>query len=170
MVRINVLFYITPFTETHRCKMWSNLCRQLGHFDLNFSQQTACLDRQSKSRHLKSLSLIGKLVQLSATFQQEDLVTGLNHNDGSLPFHGWTNGYLPLETIEKSSCPMVAGLQNHWKTIGTTPKTIKNPLVPMVCQTKNHWYQWFSDQKPLKKHWYQWWFPNSSFIGKSLLI
>ena len=45
--------------------------------------------------------------------------THLDNDDGSLLFHRWTNGYLPLETIEKPSCPMVAGLQNHWKTIDT---------------------------------------------------
>ena len=37
----------------------------------------------------------------------------LDHGDGLLPFHRWSNGYLPLETIEKPSLPMVAGLQNH---------------------------------------------------------
>ena len=45
----------------------------------------------------------------------------LDHDDGSLPFHRWTNGYLPLETIEKPSCPKVAG-----------PKTIAKPLNTMV--------------------------------------
>ena len=51
------------------------------------------------------------------------------------------------------SCPMVVGLQNHQKTIGTNGCWTKNhwkiistnslqdqkPSVPMVCQTKNHW-------------------------------
>ena len=40
-------------------------------------------------------------------------LSGLDHGDGLLPFHRWSNGYLPLETIEKPSLPMVAGLQNH---------------------------------------------------------
>ena len=62
----------------------------------------------------------------------------LDHNDGSLPIHRWTNGWLPLETIEKPSGPMVAGLQNHRKSIGTKIKTIVKPLLPMVCQTQNH--------------------------------
>ena len=48
----------------------------------------------------------------------------LDHGDGSLPFHRWTNGQLPLETIEKPSSLM--------------KKTIEKPLVPMVCQTQNH--------------------------------
>ena len=50
---------------------------------------------------------------------------------------------------------MVAGLQNHWKTIGTNGFWTKN-------HWKNHWYQWFLDQKPLKTHWYQWfWRPKT---------
>ena len=62
----------------------------------------------------------------------------VDHNDGSLPFHRWTNGQLPLETIEKPSGPMVAELQNHRKTIGIKTKTIVKPLLPMVCKAKNH--------------------------------
>ena len=54
----------------------------------------------------------------------------VDHSDGSLPFHRWTNGQLPLETIEKPSCPMVAELQKHQ-------------------------HQWLLDQKPLQNHWYQ---------------
>jgi len=50
---------------------------------------------------------------------------------------------------------MVAGLQNHWKTIGTNGFWDQKTL-------KNHWYQWFLDQKPLKNYWYQWfWRPKT---------
>ena len=80
----------------------------------------------------------------------------VDHSDGSLPFHRWTNGQLPLETIEKPSSLMEKPLKNHWYQWFARPKTIEKPSSLMEKPLKNHWYQWLARPKPLKNHRYQW--------------
>ena len=91
----------------------------------------------------------------------------VDHSDGSLPFHRWTNGQLPLETIEKPSSLMEKPLKNHRYQWFARPKTIekpsslmekplKNPLVPMVGQTKTIEKTSSLIEKPLENHRYQW--------------
>ena len=62
------------------------------------------------------------------------VATIIDQSDGSLPFKRLTNGQLPLKTIEKPLCPMIARTKNIKKTNGFGTKNIVRPLASMVSR------------------------------------
>ena len=65
---ICVLFHFTLFTKPHRFKTWSNSCRKLWHFDLNFSQQTEeCLSLSGQTIQIQTLPVIVSYWKIGAT-------------------------------------------------------------------------------------------------------